>query len=68
MGGIAITIWCQLRGGPKDAQRAIFQPVMFSTFAMAAVSLGVAGVYTVETMKLYALALPALVVGIWCRD
>jgi uncharacterized membrane protein YfcA len=66
LGGIAVTIWCQLRGGPKDAQRAIFQPVMFATFAMTAVSLAVAGAYTREAMKLYALALPALVVGIWC--
>lgn len=66
LGGIAINIWCQLRGGSKDAQRAIFQPVMFVTFAMTAVSLAVAGAYTVETMKLYALALPALCVGIWC--
>lgn len=66
LGGIAVTIWCQLRGGPKDAQRAIFQPVMFATFAMSAVSLGVAGAYTLETLKLYALALPALAVGIWC--
>jgi len=65
LGGIAINIWCQLRGGSKDAQRAIFQPVMFVTFAMTAVSLAVARAYTVETMKLYALALPALVVGIW---
>jgi len=66
LGGIAITIWCQLRGGPKDAQRAIFQPVMFMTFVMTAVSLAVAGAYTIEAMKLYALALPALCVGIWC--
>lgn len=66
LGGIAITIWCQLRGGPKDAQRAIFQPVMFSTFLLTAISLAVAGSYTVETMKLYALALPALVIGVWC--
>jgi uncharacterized protein len=66
LGGIAITIWCQLRGGPKDAQRAIFQPVMFMTFVMTALSLAVAGAYTVEAMKLYALALPALCVGIWC--
>ena len=66
LGGIVVTIWCQLRGGPKDAQRAIFQPVMLATFAMSAVSLGVAGVYTVETMKLYALALPALIAGVWC--
>ena len=36
LGGIAVTIWCQLQAGPKDAQRAIFQPVMFSTFAMSA--------------------------------
>jgi uncharacterized membrane protein YfcA len=28
LGGIAITIWCQLQGGSKDAQRAVFQPVM----------------------------------------
>jgi uncharacterized membrane protein YfcA len=40
LGGIAVTIWCQLRGGPKDSQRAIFQPVMFATFVMSAISLG----------------------------
>jgi uncharacterized membrane protein YfcA len=66
LGGIAVTIWCQLRGGPKDKQRAIFQPVMFATFVMSAVTLAFAGVYTLETMKLYLLALPALVVGVWC--
>jgi uncharacterized protein len=66
LGGIAVTIWCQLRGGPKDKQRAIFQPVMFATFGMSAVTLAFAGVYTLETMKLYLLALPALVVGVWC--
>jgi uncharacterized membrane protein YfcA len=66
LGGIAITNWCQLRGGPKDAQRATAQPVMFATFAMSAVSFAFAGTYTVETMKLYALALPVLAIGIWC--
>jgi uncharacterized protein len=65
LGGIAVTVWCQLRGGPKDAQRAIFQPVMFATFVMSAVSFAVARAYTAETMKLYALALPALIAGIW---
>jgi len=65
LGGIAVTIWSQLRGGSKDAQRAIFQPVLFSTFAITAIALGVAGRFTVETFKLYAFALPALVVGIW---
>jgi uncharacterized membrane protein YfcA len=65
LGGIAVTVWCQLRGGPKDAQRAIFQPVMFATFLMSAIWLGIAGAITTEALKLYALALPALVAGIW---
>lgn len=66
LGGIAVTVWCQLAGGAKDAQRAIFQPVMFATFVMSAFSLTVAGALTIETIKLYLLALPALIVGIWC--
>ena len=66
LGGIAMTIWGQLRGGSKDAQRAVFQPVMFSTFFMTAISLAFVGAYTAETMKLYAFALPALMIGIGC--
>jgi uncharacterized membrane protein YfcA len=66
LGGIAMTIWSQLRGGDKDAQRAIFQPVMFATFLMSAISFYVAGAYTIEAMKLYVFALPALVAGIGC--
>jgi len=66
LGGIAVTVWCQLRGGPKDAQRAIFQPVMFSTFVMSAISFAVARAFSLETLKLYALALPVLIGGIWC--
>jgi len=65
LGGIAVTIWCQLRGEKKDAQRAVFQPVMFATFVMSAISFGVAGVFSVETLRLYALALPALIAGAW---
>jgi uncharacterized protein len=66
LGGIAVTVWCQLVGGRKDAQRAIFQPVLLATFAMSAISLSVAGAFTFETLKLYLLALPVLIVGIWC--
>jgi uncharacterized membrane protein YfcA len=65
LGGIAVTIWSQLRAGPKDVQRAIFQPVLFSTFAMTAISLAFLGAYTLDTMKLYALALPSLMIGVW---
>ncbi len=65
LGGIAVTVWCQLKGGQKDAQRAIFQPVLFATFVMTAISFAFARAYTVETLKLYGLALPVLVAGIW---
>ena len=65
LGGIAVTVWCQLRGGPRDAQRAIFQPVIFATFLTTAISLGFVHAYTVATLKLYAFALPVLIIGIW---
>ncbi len=38
--GFIITIWCQLRGWAKDAQRAVFQPVILAAFVMTAISLG----------------------------
>jgi hypothetical protein len=65
LGGIAVTIWCQVRGGAKDKQRAIFQPVIFATFIMSTIALGFAGALTTETLKLYVLALPALALGLW---
>jgi len=34
--GIVATIWCQLRGWPKDQQRAVFQPLGVATFAVCA--------------------------------
>jgi len=63
--GIIVTIWCQLRGWPKDEQRAVFQPVMVAASALAAVSLSIAGVVTAETIKLYLLGLPLLLAGLW---
>jgi len=63
--GFIITVWCQLRGWTKDAQRAVFQPVMLAAIVMTAISLGVGGAITAETVKLYVLGLPALLAGLW---
>jgi uncharacterized protein len=63
--GIIVTIWCQLRGWPKDVQRAVSQPVNFAAIAMSAMSLSIAGAVTAETVKLYVLGLPVLLVGLW---
>lgn len=65
LGGVAVTVWCQLRGGKKDELRAVFQPVLFATFVMTTISFAIAGTFTIETLKLYAFALPVLVAGIW---
>jgi uncharacterized membrane protein YfcA len=65
LGGVAVTVWCQARGGEKDKLRAIFQPVLFATFVMTTIAFAIAGTFTMETLKLYALALPVLIAGIW---
>lgn len=65
LAGPVITVWCQLRGWPKDAQRAIFQPVILAAFAMTAISLAIAGEVTADLVKLYLMGLPALGAGLW---
>ena len=65
LAGPIITVWCQLRGWPKDAQRAIFQPVILSAFALTAISLAIAGTVTTELIKIYLLGLVPLGAGLW---
>jgi uncharacterized membrane protein YfcA len=63
--GLIVTVWCQFRGGPKDVQRTIFQPVMLAAIAVNAASLTIAGAITAETVRLYLLGLPFLLAGLW---
>src|SRR5919106_1735779 len=63
--GIIVTIWCQLRGWPKDVQRTVFQPVNLANIVISAVSLTIAGAVTTKTVELYLLGLPLLLAGLW---
>jgi uncharacterized protein len=63
--GFVITVWCQLRGWPKDVQRTVFQPVLLAAFVMNVVSLGFAGAITKDILRLYVIGLPAMVAGLW---
>jgi uncharacterized protein len=63
LAGILVTIWCGLRGWPKDVQRALFQPVAVATFLMSALWIGAKGAITVDTIKLFLIGLPALFAG-----
>jgi uncharacterized membrane protein YfcA len=65
LAGIIVTIWCQLRGWPKDLQRTVFQPVILAAFVLSAISLSIAGAVTAETIKLYLYGLPLLLAGMW---
>lgn len=65
LAGILVTIWSGLRGWPKDQQRAVFQPVAVAIFAMSAVWLGVKGVVSADTIRLFLFGLPALLAGTW---
>lgn len=65
LGGIIVTVWCQVRGWPKDVQRAVFQPVILAAGVMSAISFAFAGVITTETVKLYLFGLPVLAAGVW---
>jgi uncharacterized protein len=66
LGGVISTIWVQLGGGPKDAQRAVFQPVLFMTMAMATLTFGASGyLFDFNILKLFLVGLPALLLGLW---
>lgn len=65
LAGILVTIWCGLRGWPKDVQRTVFQPVAVAIFLMSAVWLGARGTVTPETIKLFIAGLPFLLLGTW---
>jgi uncharacterized membrane protein YfcA len=65
LAGILVTIWSGLRGWPKDQQRTVFQPVAVAIFLMSALWLGAKGAVTPDTIKLFAIGLPALIAGTW---
>src|SRR3954453_15367424 len=65
LSGILVTIWCGLRGWPKDQQLAVFQPVAVAIFLMSAFWIGTTGAVAAETIKLFLIGLPALAAGTW---
>ena len=65
LGGVIVTIWVQLRDWPKDVQRSVFQPVIFTTMAMTILAYAVSGGLTYQVGGLFLLGLPALGLGLW---
>jgi uncharacterized membrane protein YfcA len=65
LAGIFTTIWCSVRGWPRDEQRAVFHPVGVAIFAMSALWLGASGTLSTDTMWLFVIGLPVLLLGTW---
>jgi uncharacterized protein len=63
LAGILVTIWCNLRGWPKDVQRTVFQPVAVAIFLMSALWLGAKGAVSLETTKFFVMGLPCVIAG-----
>jgi hypothetical protein len=69
MGGLAglsgalPTVWCGLRGWPKDEQRGVFQPFIVVMQALALVALVAATPVASGTWLVFLLCLPALLLG-----
>ena len=65
LAGIVITIWCTLRGWPRDEQRTTFQPVGVWVFLMTGLWLGGTGLVDADTLRLFVIGLPLLLAGTW---
>jgi len=65
LAGIVVTVWCGVRGWPKDVQRAVFQPVAVAVFAMSAAWLGATRTISPDAIKLFVIGLPPLLLGTW---
>ncbi len=68
MGGIggltgpAPTLWCALRGWSPDAQRAVFQTYNIAMQALTRLVYASSGFVTAETLRMFALIVPVMVV------
>jgi uncharacterized membrane protein YfcA len=65
LAGVLVMIWCNVRGWPRDEQRAVFQPTAIATFAMTIAWMSSAGSLTTEIGRLFLIGLPAVAAGTW---
>ena len=65
LAGIPVIVWASLRRWSKDGQRAGFQPVVVAVFVMTLAWFGGAGVITADTLRLFWIGLPAVLLGSW---
>ena len=63
--GLVSDMWCRLRTWPKEIQQSVFQYVGLFVFVIGAFCLGARGAVNGNTISLFALSLPAVLIGTW---
>jgi hypothetical protein len=56
-------IWSGLRGWTPDEQRVVFQPTGVATFLMSILVFGGVGFVTPDSIRLFFIGLPVVIVG-----
>jgi hypothetical protein len=62
LNGPAPTLWCSLRGWSRHEQRAVFQTYSLCMQALALAIYAASGLITFQTLRLFAIVAPAMVV------
>jgi len=69
MSAAAPTLWCVLRGWPRDQQRAVFQSFNLTVHALTLTAYGVSGMLTPQTHRLFLVVAAAMLgptlLGLW---
>lgn len=63
LSGILPTIWCGLRGWPREEQRAVYQPFILVIQICALLSGGAAHVFSADALLLAAACMPSFLLG-----
>jgi len=58
-------VWLRLRGGPSDAQRAIYQPFNLLVLSGASLAMGIDGQIDRNILMVAGFCLPATLIGSW---
>ena len=66
LSGALPTMWCAMRPWSKAETRAVLQPYNVTVLALTLITLALHGQYTVETLWLILIALPATLIGAQC--
>lgn len=65
LSGVVPTLWCQVRGWPKDDQRGVYQPYIFAMHTVSLAGFAAAGLLDALFVQRLLWCLPVVMAGTW---